>query len=59
MLRLGLRPLLECRGYTTGTVQSRQGSVPVVLNYAMECFQTHKVSQKTFQAALDSSGRNI
>jgi 4-carboxymuconolactone decarboxylase len=27
-----------------------------VVNYAMEFFQTHKVSQKTFQAALDQFG---
>jgi 4-carboxymuconolactone decarboxylase len=27
-----------------------------VVNYAMEFFQTHKVSQQTFQAALDQFG---
>ena len=27
-----------------------------VVNYAMEFFQTHKVSQKTFQAAVDGFG---
>ena len=27
-----------------------------IVNYAMEFFQTHKVSQKTFQAALDQFG---
>jgi len=28
----------------------------VVVNYAMEFYQTHKVSEKTFQAALDQFG---
>ena len=27
-----------------------------IVNYATEFFQTHKVSQKTFQAALDQFG---
>jgi 4-carboxymuconolactone decarboxylase len=38
------------------SLPSMSADEAAVVNYAMEFFQTHKVSQKTFQAALDQFG---